>query len=62
MLRAGVSEPWLFYCFMALASVWLLAMRHAVKLARYLPESLKRGKLPTLRQLRRLRRASRTIQ
>lgn len=46
--KAGVSEPILFYVFLALSAVWLLATHQSKRLVRYLPDSLRRGKLPPL--------------
>ena len=51
--KAGASEPVLFYVFLALSAVWLVGMRNAKRLAGYLPESLRRGRLPPLRRHQR---------
>ncbi len=51
--KAGVGEPVLFYVFLALSAVWLVGIHSAKSLAGYLPASLRRGKLPPLRRLRR---------
>jgi UDP-GlcNAc:undecaprenyl-phosphate GlcNAc-1-phosphate transferase len=55
--KAGASEPVLFYVFLALSAVWLVGMRNAKRLAGYLPESLRRGRLPPLRRHQRSRAA-----
>jgi len=53
--QAGVSEPVLFYSFLALSAAWLLATRNVKRLVGYLPESLQRGKWPPIRLPRRSR-------
>jgi UDP-GlcNAc:undecaprenyl-phosphate GlcNAc-1-phosphate transferase len=55
MWKAGVSEPVLFYLFLAMTAIWLLATRNVKKLVSYLPEYLQRGKLPPRLALRRIR-------
>jgi UDP-GlcNAc:undecaprenyl-phosphate GlcNAc-1-phosphate transferase len=52
MWHSGVSEPALFYLFLAASVVWLALTHKASSLAVYLPESLKRGKFPPLRRRR----------
>lgn len=51
--KAGVGEPVLFYVFLTLSAVWLVVIRNAKRVAGYLPDSLRRGKLPPLRRLRK---------
>jgi UDP-GlcNAc:undecaprenyl-phosphate GlcNAc-1-phosphate transferase len=48
--RAGVSEAIMFYAFVALSAIWVIAMRHASTLARHLPESLKRAQFAPRRR------------
>jgi len=55
--RVGASEAFMFYFFLLLSCVWLVCMRSAMQLARHLPESLKRGKLPQLLRARRSHKA-----
>ena len=47
--QAGVSEPVLFYSFLALSAAWLLATHNVKRLVAYLPESLQRGQWPVRR-------------
>jgi len=54
--RTGASEAFMFYTFLTLSSIWLVAIRNARQLSAYLPESLKRGKLSPLLRRRRSRR------
>jgi UDP-GlcNAc:undecaprenyl-phosphate GlcNAc-1-phosphate transferase len=51
--KAGVSEPVLFYIFLTMSIVWLIGIHNAKTLADFLPDSLRRGKLPPLRRFRK---------
>jgi UDP-GlcNAc:undecaprenyl-phosphate GlcNAc-1-phosphate transferase len=55
--QAGGSEPLLFYSFLAVSAVWLVATRNVKRLVGYLPESLQRGKWPPMRLSHRSRSA-----
>jgi len=55
MWKAGAGEPFLFYLFLVMAGIWLVATHNVKKLVSYLPESLQRGKLPPSLLLRRIR-------
>jgi hypothetical protein len=48
----------LFYSFLALSMAWVLGIYSARRLARHLPESLKRGQLPLGARRQMARRAS----
>jgi UDP-GlcNAc:undecaprenyl-phosphate GlcNAc-1-phosphate transferase len=56
--RAGVTEPVLFYSFLALSMAWVVLIYSARRLARHLPESLKRGQLPLGARRQMARRAT----
>jgi UDP-GlcNAc:undecaprenyl-phosphate/decaprenyl-phosphate GlcNAc-1-phosphate transferase len=62
MWRLGALDSTLFYAFVALSSIWLVAIRHAKTLGDHLPMSLKRGKLPPLLRTRRARARARASQ
>ena len=47
MWKAGASEPFLFYLFLVMTAIWLLATHNVKRLVSYLPEPLQRGKLPS---------------
>jgi UDP-GlcNAc:undecaprenyl-phosphate GlcNAc-1-phosphate transferase len=51
--QAGYSDAVLFYSFVILSVIWLVALVNAKALAANLPEFLKRGRLPRRRWLRR---------
>jgi UDP-GlcNAc:undecaprenyl-phosphate GlcNAc-1-phosphate transferase len=53
MWKAGVSEPVMFFVFLLVCAVGLVALRYLNPLARRLPESLRRGELPQFRVHRR---------
>ncbi len=55
MWSLGALESTLLYAFVALSGVWLVAIRNARTFGRFLPESLRRGKLPPLLRSRRAR-------
>jgi len=55
MWKSGVSEPFLFYLFLVISGIWLLATHKVKKLVSCLPESLRRGKSPHGLVLRRIR-------
>lgn len=55
MWKLGLGEPFLFYLFLGMSGIWLLATHNVKKLVSYLPESLRRGKLPPRLVLRRIR-------
>ena len=57
MWKAGVTEHVLFYVFLVLSVIWLLAVRNVKTLVGWLPESLQRGNLPRLRMRRRAQQA-----
>jgi UDP-GlcNAc:undecaprenyl-phosphate GlcNAc-1-phosphate transferase len=57
MWKAGASEPLLFYVFLMMSAIWLLATHNVKRLVSYLPEYLQRGKLPPRLVLRRIRAA-----
>lgn len=48
--RAGVPEPVMFYAFLVASCVWIFALHRAPRLARHLPESLKRAQFPPRRR------------
>jgi UDP-GlcNAc:undecaprenyl-phosphate GlcNAc-1-phosphate transferase len=55
MWKAGASEPFLFYLFLVMTAIWLLATHNVKRLVSYLPEPLQRGKLPSRLVPRRVR-------
>lgn len=57
MWRSGASEPFLFYCFLVMTAIWLLATHNVKRLVGYLPESLQRGQWPPRLAPRRARAA-----
>jgi UDP-GlcNAc:undecaprenyl-phosphate GlcNAc-1-phosphate transferase len=48
--RSGVSEPTLFYTFLAFSCVWLVLMHHVRRIARFLPRALRRASFAPLRR------------
>lgn len=55
MWKMGVREPFLFYLFLVVAAIWLLATHNAKRLVGYLPDSLQRGQWPPGLLPRRIR-------
>jgi UDP-GlcNAc:undecaprenyl-phosphate/decaprenyl-phosphate GlcNAc-1-phosphate transferase len=53
MWRSGQSEALMFSLFLLFSVLWLLATHNAKRLAKYLPDALKRGELPSISLLRR---------
>jgi UDP-GlcNAc:undecaprenyl-phosphate GlcNAc-1-phosphate transferase len=48
--RSGISEPVMFYAFLAFCCVWLALTHNARRIARFLPRSLRRASFAPLRR------------